>query len=66
MFKGKLRYIPEAIGSLALITLAAFVYRTATETEGAAKIAQIPFVGTLVISGPKAVFDRAFGVARAS
>ena len=60
MFKGKLGVIPEIAGYAIGATVGIFVLRRLLKTDAASSLAGVPVVGSLLVTGPRAVMDEAF------
>lgn len=61
MFKGKLRIVPEIAGYAIGATIGVYFLRKFLSSDAAATIARVPVAGTLVVAGPRAVVEGAFG-----
>jgi xanthine/uracil/vitamin C permease (AzgA family) len=59
MFKGKLGIVPEIAATTAMVVIGLIVLRGAYDTDFADTLAKIPFVGPVLVTGPKAAIDRA-------
>jgi hypothetical protein len=59
MFKGKLGIVPEIAAYTIGAVIGLVVLRLAWETDAADRIAQIPVIGTLLVTGPRAAVEKA-------
>jgi hypothetical protein len=59
MLKGKLAVVPEIAAYTIGALIGIYVLRALWDTDAAAKVAAIPFAGTILVTAPKSLVEKA-------